>query len=121
MVEDGKLFDLENYLTINGMVGDTNNIPNEPSSEPQFGDEQPFPGSIKLVRSTDIEEMRFLLNLPDTQFTETQNPTHPKDVTQKYVTEVVLLDQNKDVLVVAKTATPVKRIGTQVFSVKLDF
>jgi hypothetical protein len=123
MVEDGKLFDLENYLTINGVVGNTNNIPNEPSSEPQFGDEQPFPGSIKLVRSTDIEEMRFLLNLPDTQFTETQNPTYSNvaRVNDKYVTEVVLLDQNKDVLVVAKTATPVKRIGTQVFSVKLDF
>jgi hypothetical protein len=37
------------------------------------------------------------------------------------ITEVALLDSNKEALVVAKTPTPVKRSGTQVFAVKLDF
>ena len=93
---------------------------------PQFGDEQPFPGSIRLVRATDIEEMNMMINLPSTQFTKTQNPTkYNPDGTEKpgdkYITEVALLDSNKEALVVAKTPTPVKRSGTQVFAVKLDF
>lgn len=120
-IENGSLFDLESYITTDtdylGYTGST--------IQPQFGDEQPFPGSIKLVRSTDIEEMRFLVNLPHTQFTNTQNPTYVTTQrglsTEKFVTEVVLLDQNKDVLVTAKTSSPVKRKGTQVISVKIDF
>jgi len=120
-IDNGSLFDLESYITTDadylGYAGST--------TQPQFGDEQPFPGSIKLVRSTDIEEMRFLVNLPHTQFTNTQNPTYVTTQrglpTEKFVTEVVLLDQNKDVLVTAKTSSPVKRKGTQVISVKIDF
>ena len=117
------LFDLEDYLKNNPTdveyLGDGTN----PSSEPQFGDEQPFPGHVKLVRCTDIEEMRFLVNLPHSQWTNTQNPTYNISARNntKYVTEVALLDQNKDILVNAKTSTPVKRLGTQVFSIKIDF
>ena len=123
-IDNGSLFDLEDYL-ITGL-NSTNYIPDEPSSDPQFGDEQPFPGSIKLVRSTDIEELRFLINLPSTQFTNTQNPTYSTENSRqttptKRVTEVALLDQNKNVLINAKTSSPIKRVGTQVFSVKLDF
>jgi hypothetical protein len=94
---------------------------------PQFGDEQPFPGSIRLVRATDIEEMNMLINLPSTQFTTSQNPTRfsgnttTEITSDKYITEVALLDSNKEPLVVAKTPTPVKRTGTQVFAIKLDF
>ena len=86
---------------------------------PQFGDEQPFPGSVRLVRATDIEEMNMLINLPSTQFTKTQNPTYVSG--DKMITEVALLDSNKEPLVVAKAPTPVKRAGTQVFAIKLDF
>jgi hypothetical protein len=89
------------------------------TTQPQFGDEQPFPGSVRLVRATDIEQMKFLVNLPPSQFTTTQNPTHNSG--DKYITEVALLNGNKEPLVVAKTPTPIKRIGTQVFAVKLDF
>lgn len=117
-IDAGSLFDLEDYL-ITG-TNSTNYIPDEPSTDPQFGDEQPFPGSVKLVRSSDIEELRFLVNLPNTQFTNTQNPTYHNAAT-KVVTEVALLDQNKNVLINAKTSSPIKRVGTQVFSVKLDF
>jgi len=85
-----------------------------------FGDEQPFPGSIRVVRSTDIEVMNYLINLPTTQFTTTQNPTYSigKD---KMITDVTLLNSNKEVLVVAKTPKPIKRVGTQVFNIRLDF
>jgi hypothetical protein len=86
----------------------------------QFGEEQTFPGSIRLVRSSDIETLNFLVNLPSTQFTETQNPTYVPTA-EKRITEIALLDTNKEVLVIAKTPIPIKRIGTQVFSLKLDF
>jgi hypothetical protein len=89
-------------------------------SNTQFGEEQTFPGSIKVVRASDIETMNFLVNLPSTQFTETQNPTYINGE-DKRITEIALLDTNKEPLVVAKTPIPIKRIGTQVFSLKLDF
>ncbi len=63
--------------------------------------------------------MNFLVNLPSTQFNQTQNPTYLSG--DKYITEISLLDSNKDALVKGKTAVPVKRNGTQVFSVRLDF
>lgn len=111
--DGASLFDLETYMS------DTDYLLSEPSSNPQFGDEQPFPGSVRLVRASDIEQLNFLINLPSTQFTETQNPTYTSG--DKRITEVVLLDSNKETLLVAKTSSPVKRTGTQVFSVKLDF
>jgi len=108
---DTTIFDLESY------IGD---IPNQPSTSPQFGDEQPFPGSIKLVRAMDIEKMNFLVNLPASQFNVTQNPTYTTGQ-DKRITEVALLNENKEVLAIGKTANPVKRSGTQVFAVKIDF
>jgi hypothetical protein len=111
--DNGSQYVIDNYLGAGYIV-------NEPSTKPKFGDEQPFPGSIKHVRSSDIEVMNFLVNLPSTQFTETQNPTYVtgKD---KRITEIALLDKNKEALVVAKAAKPIVRKGTQVFAIKIDF
>lgn len=108
------LFDLETHM------GNDYLLTTSGTTEPQFGDEQPFPGSIKLLRATDIEQLNFLVNLPSTQFTTTQNPTWSSGK-EKYITDIALLNSNKEPLVVAKTAIPVKRVGTQIFSVKLDF
>jgi hypothetical protein len=117
-------FDLETHLS--GVT--TNYLGTSGATDfnvtlPQFGDEQPFPGSVRLVRATDIEEMTMMINLPSSQFTTTQNPTWINELTsgKPFITEVALLDSNKEPLVVAKTPTPVKRTGTQVFAVKLDF
>ena len=122
-------FDLEDHMS-----GVTSNYLNDTelsgTTLPQFGDEQPFPGSIRFVRSSDIQQMNFLVNLPSGTFGDitnsenglSQNPTHPiTGTTPTYITEIALLDSNKEPLVVAKTSTPVKRAGTQVFAVKLDF
>ena len=108
---DTTIFDLEDFI---------GPIPNEPSTAPQFGDEQPFPGSIKLVRATDIEKMNYMVNLPASQFNVTQNPTYSSGQ-DKRITEVALLNSNKEVLVIGKTSYPIKRTGTQVFAMKLDF
>ena len=118
------IFDLEDHMS--GVTSDYLWNTTGSTTQPQFGDEQPFPGSVRLVRATDIEEMNMMINLPSTQFTKTQNPTkYNPDGTEKsgdkYITEVALLDGNKELLVVAKTPTPVKRSGTQVFAIRLDF
>ena len=118
----GTYFDFEDHMS-----GVTSNYLNDTALSgttlPQFGDEQPFPGSVRFVRSSDIQQMNFLVNLPSTQFTTTQNPTWVNENTsgKPFITEITLLDSNKEPLVVAKTSTPVKRTGTQVFAVKLDF
>jgi hypothetical protein len=39
----------------------------------------------------------------------------------KRITEVALLNENKEVLVIGKVSNPIKRSGTQVFAVKIDF
>lgn len=112
LFDSAPFFDLETYMG-------SNYLQTDPSSDSQFGDEQPFPGSVRLVRSSDVEQMNFLVNLPSTQFTTTQNPTYVSG--KKYITEITLLDSNKDVLVKSKSAIPVERTGTQVFSIRLDF
>jgi hypothetical protein len=115
--ENATLYDLETYL---------GNFPDNPigsgayeMTTPQFGDEQPFPGSIKLVRASDLAVMRFLVNLPSGTFDTTQNPSYTTGK-QKKITEVALLNENKDVLVIGKMPKPINRTGTQVFAVKID-
>jgi len=39
----------------------------------------------------------------------------------KRITEVALLNENKEPLVTAKLAKPLERTGNQVFSVRIDF
>lgn len=112
-------YDLENHLQPskglpNEFTGNTYNL-----TEPQLGDEQPFTGSIRLVRAVDLEVMRFLINLPSGEFTTTQNPSFITGK-QKRITEVALLNENKEVLVIAKVPKPIVRTGTQVFAVKID-
>jgi len=85
----------------------------------EFGDEQPFPGSVKVIRGTDIEVMNYLINLPSGYFDTTQNPSYMTGV-DKRITEVALMDSNKEVLVMAKTSSPIVRTGTQVVAVKID-
>jgi len=75
-------------------------------------------GTVTLVRSSDIEEMVFNLNLPSDKFTTSQNPTFTG--TSK-ITEVALLNSNKETLAMGKLASPVTRSGNQVIQVKIDF
>ena len=85
-----------------------------------FGSESSFSGNVQLVRASDIEEMTFNLSLPNEKFVVSQNPTYVTGQ-QKRITEVALLNSNKETLVMGKLSDPIARIGAQVFSVKLDF
>ena len=86
------------------------------SSTFEFGYEQPFPASIKLVRATDLEVMNFLINLPSGYFETTQNPSYPISgpFPSKRITEVSLLDNDKDTVAIAKTTSPIVRSAFQV-------
>ena len=76
-------------------------------------------GTVNLVRSSDIEEMNFDLNLPNGIFEQSQNPTYTSGY--PYMTEVALLNNNKETLVMGKLAAPIQRLGSQIVSVKIDF
>jgi hypothetical protein len=58
--------------------------------------------------------------LSNAEFLNTSNPTWTQG-TKSYITEIVLLDKNKDILVMSKLQSPVLRQGIQQFVVKLDF
>lgn len=110
-------FDIETHLSAlqSNYMGDTTY-----TTQPQFGDKQYFPGSIKLVRASDVEKLEFLVTLPADKFLQTQNPTYQTGATKK-VTDITLLNDKKEVMVIAKTSKPVTRVGQQVFSINLDF
>jgi len=95
--------------------------PTDTSTSPEFGDEQPFPGSVSVIRATDLEVMNYFINLPSGYFEVSQNPTEPlRGSYPLRITEVALLDSNKEVLVMAKTSSPIPRVGSQVVAVKID-
>jgi hypothetical protein len=121
MYDNGSLYSIgSNTSTTDGLLGYQPTTTGGDATLPQFGDSQPFPGSIKLTRASDLEVMTFMINLPSSQFTETQNPTYVSGATKR-ITEVALLDGGKNVLAMSKTAKPVIRSGVQVFAVKIDF
>lgn len=120
--DGGTTFDLESHmgtLSSNYLGTSTSNDFNVLT--PQFGDEQPFPGSVRLVRSSDIEVMKFYINLPNGNFTTSQNPTKINNTMNPMITEIALLNDKKDVMVMGKSSKPISRTGTQVFTINLDF
>jgi hypothetical protein len=112
MYNSASPYDIETYL------GPLPNV--DQPTLPQFGDSQPFPGAVQLTRATDVEVMNFMVNLPGTQFLTTQNPTYVTGL-PKRITEIALLNENKEPLVSGKLAKPLERTGNQVFSVRIDF
>ena len=100
-----------------------------------FGVERKLSGltgsHVSMVRGTKVEIMTFKVNLPDHKFYTSQNPTYndpslPEN--ERYrgslkITEVALLNSNKETLVMGKLASPLPRSAAdaQVISVKIDF
>ena len=67
-----------------------------------------------------IYEMKYKINLNFTEFQNTTNPTW-KSGTKSYITEIALLDEDKDIIVMSKLQSPVLRQGIQQYVVKIDF
>lgn len=105
-------YDLNDYIPLTplGTTGQTLN----------FGDEFYFYGGLETDIQATIYEMRYKVNLGAAEFQNTSNPTWTSG-TKSYITEIALLDSNKDVMVISKLQSPVLRQGIQQFLVKLDF
>jgi len=102
-------FNLGNFMTSN-FTGTTG---------PYFGDEQPFPGGINVVRGTEIQTLTFRATLPPNKFITSVNPTYISGSIM--ITEVALLNSNKETLVMGKMSEPLDRDITPLIDVELDF
>jgi len=131
---------INNYLTMSGITGTTFEISDSnynsavpyhlenfmdvvPVGSPNvlnYGDEFMFYGNIETDISATIYEMRYLVTLGRAQFTNTSNPTWTSGTTS-YVTEIGLLNDNKELMVISKLQSPELRQGIQQFVVKIDF
>ncbi len=96
------------------------------SDELNFGDEYYFYGSLETDIQATIYEMVYKINLGQTEFLKTSNPTWNIDtVTKKdepvYMSEIGLYDSQKELMIILKLQSPVLRQGIQQFSIKFDF
>ena len=107
----GTIYDLNNYIDI-PMNGETDKL--------NFGDEYFFYGNVDTDIQATIYEMKYAVNLPEEQFTNSSNPT--SSISQnKYVTEIGLYNSNNDLMILSKLQYPVLRQGIQQFLIKYDF
>jgi len=106
----GTSYDLSNYIQL-PTIGQNDNL--------NFGDEYYFYGNLETDITATIYEMRFAVNLIDTQFTNSSNPS--RIGSPRYITEIGLYDAEKDLIVISKMQYPIQRAGTQQFLIKLDF
>ena len=108
----GTTYNLNDYIELT-QIGSTGQTLN-------FGDEFYFYGGIESDIQATIYEMKYKVNLGVAEYQNTSNPTWTQG-TKSYITEIALLDKNKDILVMSKLQSPVLRQGIQQFVIKLDF
>jgi hypothetical protein len=111
LYDNASFYNLDEYIDLTpiGNIGE----------DLTFGDEYYFYGGIETDIQATIYEMNYKINLSNNEFKNTSNPTWVKG-TNSYITEIALLDSNKDILVMSKLQSPVLRQGIQQFVVKLD-
>jgi hypothetical protein len=111
LYNNASLYDLSDYIDIptNGQTDILN-----------FGDEYYFYGNLETDIQATIYEMKYKINLSSSEFLVSQNPTWTFG-TQSYISEIALMDENKDILVMSKMQSPVLRQGIQQYVIKLDF
>jgi hypothetical protein len=109
--DSAPFYNLNNYikLTPNNTVGPKLN----------FGDEYYFYGSLETDIAATIYEMKYKINLSSTEFQVSTNPSWTFG-SKSYITEIALLDDNKDVLVMSKLQSPTLRQGIQQYVIKID-
>lgn len=106
------LYNLNDYIELTTL--------NYSGSQLNFGDEYYFYGSLETDIQATIYEMKYKINLSVNEFKNTSNPTWVSG-NKSYITEIALLDSDKDILAISKLQSPVLRQGVQQFVVKLDF
>jgi hypothetical protein len=93
---------------------------NGESTKLNFGDEYFFYGNIQTGIVATIYDMRYAINLVNTQFLTSTNPTYSPSG-KKYVTEIGLYNSNKELMVISKLSSPILREGIQQYNISLDF
>jgi hypothetical protein len=112
LYDNAPTYDLGDYIDIT-QEGDT-------SVQLNFGDEYYFYGSLETDIEATIYEMRYKVNLSNTEFLTSANPTW-NTTTKPYITEIGLYDDEKNLMIVSKLQSPVLRQGIQQFFIKFDF
>jgi hypothetical protein len=106
-------YDLGDYIELTTEGDDT-------SVQLNFGDEYYFYGSLETDIQATIYEMRYKVNLSNTEFLVSTNPTW-NTTTKPYITEIGLYDDEKNLMLISKLQSPVLRQGIQQFFIKFDF
>jgi len=109
--ENAPTYDLSDYLNLTSI--------NYSGSQLNFGDEYYFYGNIETDIQSTIYEMRYKINLGQTEFQTPSNPTW-STTKNRYITEIGLYDDEKNLMILSKLQSPVKRQGIQQFLVKFD-
>jgi hypothetical protein len=112
LYEDADIYNLNDYIELTPVK---TNLPSL-----NFGDEYYFYGSLETDIQATIYEMRYKVNLGQTEFQTTSNPTWTNG-NPSYITEIGLYDSDKTLMIVSKLQSPVLRQGIQQFLVKFDF
>ena len=106
------IYDLGDYLQLSSE--------NDNTTQLNFGDEYYFYGSLETDIQATIYEMVYKLNLSNTEFQASSNPTW-NTTAKPYITELGLYDSNKNLMIISKLQSPVLRQGIQQFLIKFDF
>jgi YVTN family beta-propeller protein len=109
--DNAPYYNLNDYidLTPQGFTG----------SQLNFGDEYYFYGSLETDIQATIYEMRYKINLGQSEFLSPSNPSWTNG-NQSYVTEIGLYDSDKNLMIISKMQSPVLRQGIQQFLIKFD-
>ena len=121
----GNTFVITNNLYYSSLKYDLNNFISLPRAQQggqtlNFGDEYYFYGSLETDIQATIYEMRYKINLSQSEFQKPSNPTWSSGITPQ-VSEIGLYDSEFNLMIVSKLQSPVPRQGVQQFLVKFDF
>jgi hypothetical protein len=112
LYDNAPIYNLNDYISLP--------VLNQTGQTFNFGSDYFFFGNIQTDIQATIYVMNFLVNLGQTQFFDSANPTWNNTV-PPYITEVGLYNADKELMVISKIQSPQKRQGIQQYPIKLDF
>jgi len=112
LYDNAPIYNLNDYISLP--------VLNQTGQTFNFGSDYFFFGNIQTDIQATIYVMNFLVNMGQTQFFDSSNPTWNNTV-PPYITEVGLYNADKELMVISKIQSPQKRQGIQQYPIKLDF
>ena len=111
LYDSAPTYDLSTYIDLTPL--------NYSGSQLNFGDEYYFYGNLETDIQATIYEIRYKVNLGINEFQTPSNPTW-SSTKDRFVTEIGLYDDEKNLMILSKLSSPIKRQGIQQFLVKFD-